>query len=69
MAIRISDKHDTMVLSLMAGRGMSAANRDTLLQNIKTWLDANVASYKDGSGNYTVPHVIQAMNAVLSRGK
>ena len=69
MTTRISEKHDTMVLNLVAGRGLSATNRDTLLQNIKTELDATVASFKDGSGNYTVPHVIAAMNKVLSRGK
>lgn len=69
MTTRISEKHDTMVLSLVAGRGLSAANRDTLLQNIKTELDATVSMFKDGSGNYTPPHVIAAMNKVLSRGK
>lgn len=69
MTVRITEKHDAMVLNLVAGRGLSAANRDTLLQNVKTELDATVASFKDVTGNYTVPHVIQAMNKVLSRGK
>lgn len=69
MTTRISEKHDAMVIQLMSGRGLSSANKDTLLQNVKTWLDANVASFKDGAGNYTAPHVIQAMNTVLSRGK
>lgn len=69
MAIRISESHDRMVLAMMSGSPMSGANKDTLLQNVKTFLDANFASYKDGTGNYTVPHVKQALTTLLNRGK
>lgn len=69
MAIRISEGHDKMVLNMMSGSGMSGANKDTFLQNVKTFLDANFASYKDGTGNYTVPHVKTAVTTLLNRGK
>lgn len=69
MATRISEKHDTMVLQLVSGRGLSAAGKDTLLVGVKAWLDANVASFKDSTGNYTVPHVRQALTTVLAKGK
>jgi hypothetical protein len=70
MATRISEKHDTMILQLVSGRGLSAANKDTLLQNVKTQLDATVAMFKNTSTNdYTVPHVRQALSIVLARGK
>lgn len=69
MAIRISQSHDTMVLAMVSGSGLSSANKDTLLQNVKTFLDANFASFKDGNGQYTVPHVRQAVTTLLARGK
>jgi hypothetical protein len=69
MAVRISQSHDTMVLAMVSGSGLSSTNKDTLLQNVKTWLDANVAQYKDGNGNYTVPHVKRAVTTLLARGK
>jgi hypothetical protein len=69
MAIRISESHDKMVLGMMSGMTMSGANKDTLLQNVKTYLDANFAPFKDQNGNYTVPHVKQALTTILSRGK
>jgi hypothetical protein len=72
MAIRISDKHDKMVLNIISGGTLSAANKDTLLQNIKTWLDANVASFKQdssGANDYNIHHVKQALSTVLARGK
>lgn len=69
MAIRISKAHDKMVLNMIAGTTMSGTNKDTFLQNIKTFLDANFASFKDGTGNYTVPHVKQAVSTLLARGK
>lgn len=69
MTVRISEKHDTMVLQLVSGRGLSAANKDTLLQNVKTWLDANVPMFKNSNGDYTVPHVRQGLSTVLARGK
>lgn len=69
MTTRISDSHDKMVLAMLGGSTMSGTNKDTFLQNIKTFLDANFASYKDGSGNYTVPHVKQAVSTLLARGK
>lgn len=69
MTIRISDSHDKMVLAMMSGSTMGGTNKDTFLQNIKTYLDANFASFKDGNGNYTVPHVKQAVSTLLARGK
>jgi hypothetical protein len=70
MTVRITEKHDAMLLNLMAGTGLSATNRDTLLQNVKTYLDANYASFKDPAlGTYTVPHVIAAYNAVKNGKK
>lgn len=69
MAIRISEPHDKMILTMLSGLTMSGANKDTFLQNIKTYLDANVASFKDGNGNYTVPHVRQAFTTLFHRGK
>lgn len=72
MTIRISEGHDKMVLAMMSGQNMSGANKDTFLQNIKTWLDANVASFKGDSSsgnNYNVAHVKQAMTTLLARGK
>lgn len=70
MTIRISQKHDAMVIAMVSGSGLSAANKDTLLQNVKTLLDATVASFKDNSAaDYTTPHVVQAVSTVLARGK
>jgi hypothetical protein len=69
MATRITESHDKMILSRLSGTGLSAANRDTFLQNVKTFLDANYAMFKDGSGNYTVPHVNAAFTQVWNRGK
>jgi hypothetical protein len=69
MTIRITEKHDTMILQLVSGTNMSAAAKDTLLQNIKTQLDATVSMFKDSNGNYTVPHVLQAKTIVMGRGK
>ena len=72
MTIRISEPHDKMVLAMMSGQNMTGANKDTLLQNMKTWLDANVASFKQdssGQNNYHINHVKQAMATVLARGK
>jgi hypothetical protein len=69
MTIRISDKHDTMVLNMISGSRLTAAAKDTLLQNVKTELDAVAAGYKSANGEYTVPHVRQAASRVLARGK
>lgn len=69
MTVRISEKHDATVLAMVSGTGLSAAGKDTLLQNIKTLLDANYASFKNGDGSYTVPHVRAAYTQVVSRGK
>jgi hypothetical protein len=70
MTIRITEKHDAMLLQLMAGSGLSAANRDTMLSNVKTYLDATYPQFKDpATGTYTVPHVLSAFNVVRSRGK
>jgi hypothetical protein len=67
MPIRISDKHDAMILAMLSN--ISSANADTLLQNVKTQLDANYAQFKDGSGNYTRNHVKAAFLQVTNRGK
>ena len=69
MTTRISEKHDAMLLSRLSGSGLSSANRDTFLQNVKTYLDANLGMFKDSSGNYTVPHVNRAFLTFWNRGK
>jgi len=39
------------------------------LVEMKAYLDANDVPFKDGSGNYTVLQVRQAMDICLNRGK
>jgi len=65
MAI-ISDKHDAMLRAGCITFMVPSGSDTTFLTAVKTWLDANIGPrFKDpAAGDYTVPHVLQAVNAV-----
>lgn len=67
---RISKKHDMMIGQMLSGIDLSGAGVDTLLQQVKTYLDANYSNFKDpATGDYSAPHVRSAVLTLLSRGK
>jgi hypothetical protein len=49
-----------------ADRAMSPMTAEARLK-LENWLDANVAQYKDWSGDFTTPHVKQVMSTLLTR--
>jgi hypothetical protein len=69
MPIRISDKHDAMIMNLVAGQNLSSANTDSLLSAVKTKLDADFINFKGPDGDYNKHHVRAAYNFVVNRGK
>ena len=62
----LSEKHKSMIRAQLAGR-MPHNGEAAFFTSVESWLDANVAQYKDWSGDCTTPHVQQAVSTLLGR--